>query len=57
MNVEDHPIVEQLMRDAAPRAVARLPARERFVEALVGLALVLAVAGLAIGPARRCPPR
>ncbi len=55
MNVEDHPIVEQLMRDAAPRAAARLPARERVVEASVGLALVLAIAGLAIATGAPLP--
>ena len=55
MNVEDHPIVEQLMRDAAPRAAARLPARERVVEASVGLALVLAVAGLAVATGAPLP--
>ena len=55
MNVHDHPIVEQLVRDAAPRAAAPLPARERVVEAAVGLALVLAVAGLAIATGAPLP--
>jgi HD-GYP domain-containing protein (c-di-GMP phosphodiesterase class II) len=45
--VHDHPIVEQLLRDAAPRAAAPLPARERVVETAGGAALLLAVAGLA----------
>ena len=55
MNVHDHPIVEQLVRDAAPRAAAPLPARERVVEAAFGLALVLAVAGLAIATGAPLP--
>ena len=55
VNVHDHPIVEQLVRDAAPRAAAPLPARERVVEAAVGLALVLAVAGLAIATGAPLP--
>ena len=37
MNIHDHPIVEQLLRDAAPRAATPLPARERIVEIAVGL--------------------
>ena len=55
MNVHDHPIVELLVRDAAPRAAAPLPARERVVEAAFGLALVLAVAGLAIATGAPLP--
>ncbi len=47
VTVHDHPIVEQLVRDAAPRAAAPLPARERVVESAVGLALLVAVAALA----------
>jgi hypothetical protein len=45
VNVHDHPIVEQLLRDAAPRAAAPLPARERRVELAVGALLLAAVAG------------
>jgi HD domain len=55
VTVHDHPIVERLVRDAAPRAAAPLPARERVVEAAVGLALVLAVAGLAIATGAPLP--
>jgi HD-GYP domain-containing protein (c-di-GMP phosphodiesterase class II) len=55
VNVHDHPIVEQLVRDAAPRAVAPLPARERKVELAVGGLLVAAVAGLAVATGAPAP--
>jgi hypothetical protein len=47
VNVHDHPIVEQLVRDAAPRAAAPLPPRERLVEGAVGAGLLIAVGALA----------
>jgi hypothetical protein len=46
--IHDHPIVEQLLRDAAPRAVTPLPARERNVEVVVGALLIASVAALAV---------
>jgi HD-GYP domain-containing protein (c-di-GMP phosphodiesterase class II) len=48
VNVHDHPIVEQLLRDAAPRAAAPLSARERISESAVGAGLLIAVAVLAL---------
>jgi hypothetical protein len=55
VNVHDHPIVEQLLRDAAPRAAAPLPARERRVELAVGALLLAAVAGLAVATGAPAP--
>jgi HD-GYP domain-containing protein (c-di-GMP phosphodiesterase class II) len=48
VNVHDHPIVEQLLRDAAPRAVAPLSRRETLTEGLVGVVLVAAIIALAV---------
>jgi HD-GYP domain-containing protein (c-di-GMP phosphodiesterase class II) len=48
MNVHDHPIVEQLLRDAAPRAVAPLPAREFRSEAAGAAVLLVVVLALAV---------
>jgi HD domain len=55
LNVHDHPIVEQLVRDAVPRAAAPLPARERLVEAAVAALLLGAVAGLAVATGAPAP--
>src|SRR5690554_6905527 len=48
VHVQDHPIIQQLLRDAAPRAASPLPARERAVELAVGAALAAAVVALAV---------
>jgi putative nucleotidyltransferase with HDIG domain len=49
--VEDDPQVEALLREAAPRAVRPLPARERASEAFMGLLLLAACwALLALAP-------
>jgi len=52
MTAETHPLVEQLMRDAAPRAATPLAGRERTSEAICAAAM-LAAAGvlLAVAPA------
>jgi hypothetical protein len=55
VSVHDHPIVEQLLRDAAPRAAAPLPARERAVEAAVAVALLGAIAALAAATGAPAP--
>ena len=47
MNLHTHPIVEQLLRDVAPRAAAPLRPRERISESAVGAGLLVAVGVLA----------
>jgi len=48
VSVHDHPIVEELLRDAAPRAASPLSTRELLSESVIGLALLAAVAVLAV---------
>jgi hypothetical protein len=55
VTVHDHPIVEQLLRDAAPRAASPLPARERVGESAVGVGLLVATAILAIATGAPAP--
>jgi HD-GYP domain-containing protein (c-di-GMP phosphodiesterase class II) len=54
--LEDHPSVEQLLREAAPRAVRPLARRERLTEVTAAVALVLVSAGLLlVAPADEIP--
>jgi hypothetical protein len=55
VSVHDHPIVEQLLRDVAPRAAAPLPARERLTEGLAGVALLAVVAAIAVATGAPAP--